>query len=78
MQIRPLFVAVLTIAVIVLMCGFYKHGYQTGIGHGFCYTRAGKLEVIRRHYLVPRPAADPLEDRCRDCNEGLGGERSIQ
>jgi len=78
MQIRWLFVAVLIIAVIVLICGFHKHGYQTGIGDGLCHTRAGKLEVIRRYYPVPRPAPDPLEDRCRDCNEGRGGKRSIQ
>jgi hypothetical protein len=61
--------AALIIATIALICGFYKHGYQTGIGDGCCYAKAGKIEAIRKYYPISVPIPDPLEERCGNCEK---------
>ncbi len=66
----------LLIAIVVIAAA--RVAYKIGLGDGYCYGRSGRIDMVRRYYPVPRPAPDPLEDRCRDCNEGRRGKRNIQ
>jgi hypothetical protein len=54
--------------VAFLIC-VYHIGYKAGLGDGYCYASAGKIEVIRKYYPVPKPTPDPLEERCRYCEK---------
>jgi hypothetical protein len=55
-KIHSIVLAALLIATIALICGSYKHGYQTGIGDGYLLRERRQNRGYQK--ILPSPQAD--------------------